>query len=93
MHIPEDTAVFSSLACVTDGMNSGCAGSSSLCRGVNSGTSGSMTAVCLGSMETRFSLGGFSFVAVSDPQLVGTVVGGGELEAVEGRLLPVEDDW
>lgn len=73
-------------------MNSGCAGSSSLCRGVNSGTSGSMTAMGLEGVDTGFSLGGSSFVTVSEAQLVGMVVGGEEPEAVEGRLLAVEDD-
>lgn len=78
-------------ACDTDGMNSGCAGSRSLRRGVNSGTSGSMTAVCLEGTDLAASFTEFSFGTTSGGQVVGVLVGGGVLEVAEGRLLLAED--
>ena len=75
-------------------MNSGCAGSSSLWSGVNSGTSGSMTAEGLVGKDSASSLGG-SFcvgVGVAATELVGLVVGEGEVEATAGRLLAVVDE-
>lgn len=66
-------------------MNSGCAGSRPLCRGVNSGTSGSMTVAGLEGRTAALSL---ESSLTSGAQLVGVVVaGGGEL--AEGRLLTV----
>lgn len=72
-------------------MNSGCAGSSSLRSGVNSGTSGSITAAGFGGKDSASSVLESSCVAVGVTELVGLAVGEGDLETA-GRLLLVEDE-
>lgn len=83
--------------CDPDGMNSGCAGSSSCLKGVNSGTSGSITAEGLVGKDSASSFGGFFCVSVAvavvvaASVLVEVVAGEGEIEGAEGRLLAVDE--